>query len=269
MSIGVVGATGNVGSELIKILSKQEGISLHAFVRDLDKAKKMDWKEVQLHPFDFSVLDTNAFQHIDKLFWLIPNNIAPEKEWLEIIKASPVKHIVLLSSIFPDVFEMRKSEMLVEQSEIHYTILRPNTFMQNFNTDEKETIIKNSAFYYPAGLGKTSFIDVRDIAEAAASVLLNDNHINKMYTLTGDETLSYYQVAVILSKACGRSIYYVDTFKHPEHESSQNKNEAILQKFFAGVRSGLFAEVTQDLSLLIKRKAITFNQYANDYWSWN
>jgi len=266
-SIGVVGATGTVGSELIKILSTKKNISIHAFVRDIEKAKRMNLDHVQLRQFDFSALDQNVFNGIDRIFWLVPANEVLEKEWLDIIKASSIKHIVLLSSIFPDIFEMRASEILIEKSEIPYAILRPNTFMQNFNTDEKNSITKNNAFYYPADLGKTSFIDVRDIAEVAATILLSDDHTNKIYTLTGDESLNYYQIAEILSKVCNRAIRYVDTWSHPEYENHDFKNESVWQAFFAGVRQGLFGEISNDLSLLLKRPAIKFKKYANDYWS--
>ncbi len=265
-SIGVVGATGNVGSELIKILLHKKNISIHAFVRDIEKVKRANLAPVELRQFDFSVLDQNVFNGIEKIFWLVPINKLPEKEWLEILKISGVKHIVLLSSIFPDIFEMRKSEVLIQESGIPYTILRPNTFMQNFNTNEKNSIEKNNAFYYPADLGKTSFIDARDIAEAAATALLEDHHINKIYTLTGDESLNYYQVAEMLSKACNRSIRYVDTWNHPEYENHDFKDEPVWQAFFAGVRKGLFEEISKDLSLLIKRPAIKFKEYAGDYW---
>lgn len=265
-SIGVVGATGKAGSELIKFLSTQKNISIHAFVRDIEKAKRMSSDQVELRQFDFSVLDHHAFNGIDKLFWLVPHNEKYEKEWLNTIRSSSIKHIVLLSSIFPDIFKLRASEILIEKSGIPYTILRPNTFMQNFNNQEKSSITKNNAFYYPADMGKTSFIDVRDIAEAAATVLLSDDHTNQIYTLTGDESLNYYQIAEILSKACNRSIQYVDTWNHPEYENHDFKNEEIWQAFFAGVREELFDGISKDLSLLLKRPAIKFKEYANDYW---
>lgn len=198
---------------------------------------------------------------------MVPNiDVGIETKWLDIIKSSSVKHIVLLSSIFPEIFDMRSSEVLIEKSGVPYTILRPNTFMQNFNTAEKNSIMNNNAFYYPADLGKTSFIDIRDIAQAAAAILLSDDHINKIYTLTGNEALNYYQVAEILSKECNRTISYIDTWNHPELETKRHENEPVWQKFFSGVRSGLFSEITKDLQLLLKRPAIKFKQYASDYW---
>lgn len=161
---------------------------------------------------------------------------------------------------------MRSSEILVQQSGIPYTILRPNTFMQNFNNYDKDSIINKLVFDYPAGLGKTSFIDVRDIAEAASNILLNDQHENEIYTLTGDQSFNYYRVAELLSKAYGQAISYIDTSDHPELESNNNSKNIIWKNFFSGVRNDLFSDVTKDLQKLLGHPAKTFEQYANDYW---
>ena len=67
----------------------------------------------------------------------------------------------------------------------------------------------------PAGDGKASFVDVRDIAAVAVQALLSgsskngeNRHIRKAYDITGGEALSYGQTAEILSKEIGKTIKY-------------------------------------------------------------
>ena len=175
--------------------------------------------------FDFDQPNPGIFKKIQKLFWLTPSHLEnfQTEKWLELLKNTQIKHIVQLSSIHPEIFNLDHFERLVEKSKIPYTILRANTFMQNFNKYEKKSIERDHAFYFPAHSGKTSFIDIRDIAKAAANILLIDNDQSKIYTLTGPEALDYYQVAQILSNALQKPIKYIDTWAYPEYESEDKK----------------------------------------------
>ena len=60
----------------------------------------------------------------------------------------------------------------------------------------------------PAAEGKSSFIDVRDIADAAAAALTAKTFDGKAFNLTGPEALSYAEAADILSSVLGREIAY-------------------------------------------------------------
>jgi uncharacterized protein YbjT (DUF2867 family) len=89
--------------------------------------------------------------------------------------------------------------------------------MQNLVTQFGHTIRTQNAFYVPAGDGKMSFVDTRDIATIAARMLTNNGngggsqqHHNKAYDITGQDALSYRQVADILSNEVGKKISYID-----------------------------------------------------------
>jgi uncharacterized protein YbjT (DUF2867 family) len=90
--------------------------------------------------------------------------------------------------------------------------------MQNFINFFGQTIKTQNAIYLPAGDGKVSFVDVRDIAAVATEILLaksNGNkgrlqqHEYKKYDITGNYALTYSQAAEILSNVLGRRISYV------------------------------------------------------------
>jgi uncharacterized protein YbjT (DUF2867 family) len=116
----------------------------------------------------------DALNQVDKLFLLtlpIPNmtdiysNLGKE-----IGKNGGINHIVRLSSMGAEpglgtaIGRLhRQEEKIIEESGIPYTFLRPRAFMQNFVNYLSETIRNQKAFYLPAGDGKVSFVDVRDI----------------------------------------------------------------------------------------------------------
>ena len=180
-------------------------------------------KPVQMH---YNKPDTieEAFKDVDRLFLLTPFqsnmvelsanlvNVAKKK------KTGAVKHIVKLSVMGADAEPgitggrlHRQAENIIEESGISYTFLRPNFFMQNFIKFFSQTIKEQGAFYVPAGDGKVSFVDVRDIAGVAVQALLNESkHGRKAYNITDPNAISYAQAAEILSNEIGRKIKYVD-----------------------------------------------------------
>jgi uncharacterized protein YbjT (DUF2867 family) len=56
-------------------------------------------------------------------------------------------------------------------SSLGWTLLQPTLFIQNFATYSREIIWRDGACAYPAGGGRTAFVDVRDIAAVATEVL--------------------------------------------------------------------------------------------------
>ena len=82
--------------------------------------------------------------------------------------------------------------------------------MQNLSTIHRGDIRDTNKIFIPAGKGKTSFIDVRDIAATAVKVMTEPGHENKAYALTGNKALDYYQVAEIFTHVLGRQIVYTN-----------------------------------------------------------
>lgn len=69
-----------------------------------------------------------------------------------------------------DSIPYRQLELKVERSGVPFVILRPNWFSDSFHTYWLAGI-KQGVIAVPAAQGKSSFIDVRDIAESAAAAL--------------------------------------------------------------------------------------------------
>lgn len=99
-------------------------------------------------------------------------------------------------------------EKLVMEMGFEWTMIRPSDFMQNLETVHLAGIRERDEIAVPAGLGKSSFIDVNDIGEAIARIVLSEGHLGKGYALTGQQPLDFGQVAGALTATLDRTIRY-------------------------------------------------------------
>ena len=161
----VTGATGNVGSKVVERLSAT-GASVRASVQSSSKADKLKNAGVEPVEFDFTNPETlrAAFDGVEKVFLLtpfVPNMVELGLRAIEAAKKAGVKYIVRMSAMGADAEPAiqlgkwhREVEKAVESSGIPYTILRPNSFMQNYSTALSGDIKAQSAFYLPVGDAK-------------------------------------------------------------------------------------------------------------------
>jgi uncharacterized protein YbjT (DUF2867 family) len=80
-----------------------------------------------------------------------------------------------------------------------------------------------SAIATSAGLGRAAFIDAGDIAQVAVEALLAPESLNTDLILTGPESLSYDDVAAILTETSGRTV----THKRLEQADQAGYYEAL------------------------------------------
>lgn len=276
LKILVTGATGNVGAEVIRLLQQQNCHAIAA-VRNPDKAEQILGSNIHCIPFDFTNPNTftSAFLGVNKLFLVRPpalanlrKDIAPA---LQAAIAAGVEHIVFLSILGAErnkVVPHSQIERYITELGIKATFLRASFFMQNLNTTHREDI-KNGELFLPAGNGKTSFIDVRDIAAVAVRALIEDGHSNA-YALTGNEALTYYEVADIFTSVLGKQIRYTNPSLLKfiwEMRSRGLKIDFILimAAIYTTARLGLAGAVTSDTEQLLGRPPLTMRQYVEDY----
>src|SRR5258708_14734930 len=104
----------------------------------------------------------------------------------------------------------REVELLIEESGISWTGLRPGGFMSNALRFWADTIKSLATVFNPTGDGKSAPISPYDIAAVAAVVLSTTGHERKTYDLTGSELLSAHDQVTTLSKGLGKPIECVD-----------------------------------------------------------
>lgn len=128
-------------------------------------------------------------------------------------------------------------------------------------------------FYLPAGDGKVSFVDVRDIAAIAVEVLTNNDHgrhNGKKYNITGPEALSFGDAARILSERVGKKISYIsisedDARKEMKEIGYDEWRISFSLELYNIIRLGYLSEVDSPQKEITGKKATSFNQFAKDY----
>lgn len=215
----ITGATGNVGMETIRSLFRhplQDHII--AGVRNIDKSKALfrDYPDLQFRYFDFDNIQSygQAFDGIEILFLLRPPRIADAKLFGSLIDnayGKGIRKIVFLSvqgaektSYIPHA----KIEKIIMDKRLEYVFLRPSYFMHNLTTTLAADI-KNRQIVLPAGKAVFNWIDVADIGEIAAEVLLNfDEYANQALEITGDENLSFAEAVSVINSAHNINLGY-------------------------------------------------------------
>ncbi len=217
----ITGATGNVGIEVIAALHKlNHQLEIYAGVRETAFGnEKLANFNIRYIKFDFTNSNTlvSAIKDMDLLFLLRPPKISDVNKYfaplIAIAKQSSVKHIVFLSvqgveksTIIPH----HKIEKLIVASKVPYTFLRPAYFMQNFTTTLRDELVNKQKIYLPAGQAKFTVIDTKDIGAVSAKILTEpQNHINKSYELTNNETLTFTEMAAMISNGIGKTVEFI------------------------------------------------------------
>lgn len=283
--IVVSGATGTTGKEVVKQLSQNKGIKVRAAVHSLEKAKELP-STVEVVQMEYEQPETvlAAFAGATKLYLVPPSDPNRDRSklapiMLEAAKKAGIEYIVLISAIGIDREPIlptdRESylqvEDLVASSGISYTILRASWFNQNFISPVFFGLqIQQGILSLPVGEGKAGWIDTRDIAAVAVTVLTQKGHENKLYNLTGSQLLTTSEVTAILSQVAGREIKFMDI---PEEAYAQavrsfGVREETIKKMLDLMRKwrlNVHDFITQDVEKITGKKPISFEQFAIDH----
>lgn len=279
----ITGAMGNVGSYVAKYASlHKEEISVAG--RNVEVLKQR-YEHARAVCFDFTKPETfeNALQDVDRIFIVRPPHLGnPEdlKPFIEAIKAKQdIKLVCFLSLIGVEhnpVPPHHKIEKYIEQAGIPYCHIRPSFFMQNLSGVHAFEIQHHDRIVVPVKKSLTSFIDAEDIGELIAKIFSEpQNHTNTAYSITGCESIDYWEVASILTKYLGRKITY--TNPKPSFAKKYWINVRGLDKEYATVMGMLYmmtrfgtAKKTNDVfETVMNKKPQTFEQFVEkniDCW---
>lgn len=217
MKIGVTGATGQLGTIVIKELKKRiPNDEIVALVRSPERATKLG---VEIRKFDYSNRDglTDSLKGIDRLLLISSNEIGQRaKQHLNVIESAwknGVKWIVYTSLLRADnsslslAAEHHTTEQAIIDSGIDYTILRNGWYTENYANTIKGAV-DGGAYIGSASNGRISSASRADYAEAAAVVITNESHKGKIYELAGDDSYTLHDLAAEVSKQSGKKIPY-------------------------------------------------------------
>jgi uncharacterized protein YbjT (DUF2867 family) len=270
----VTGATGNVGAEVVEQLAVR-GADVRAAVRPGREAAATIPDGVRPVPLDLDDPATfaAALDGVARVFLMRPpqfSDAARMRPFIAAMGDAGVRQVVFLSVQGAGSNPMvphHGIEQDLKKSGVPWTFLRPSFFMTNLSTTHLDDIVERDEVFVPAGRGRTNFIDVGDIAEAAAVVLTEPGHTGKAYELTGSEALTYAEVAETLSQACGRTIVYPRpsgrAFKQRMREAGHDDDfVSVMGSIYLLAKLGMASGTTDELERLIGRPPTTLAQWA-------
>ena len=276
----VCGALGNVGTQVVKSLL-QQGAPVRAAEPSPEAVRHHFGQGLEAVRFDFHRPETfaPALQGVKRMFLMRPPQISQVERLLfpavDAARAAGVEQVVFLSLIGVERIRLAphfRMEQYLRTCGMTWTFLRASFFMQNLNTVHVAEIRNRDEIFIPAGHGKTSFIDVRDIGAVAALTLTQTGHENRTYDLTGSDALDYYQAAEQFSQVLGRTI----TYRSPSllsYVAAKIRNGTplpyllITAWLYDQTRRGMSAQVSGDVQRLLGRPPIRLRQYIEDYRS--
>lgn len=219
-SILVLGATGNVGSEVIKQLTVANQPVIAGIYNKLSQS---DDRFTNSLPVDYNDLDLlcRAFSGVGTLVVIIPDSPEMELHAQAIVRCASECHIaryVLISgagvTLAPTNVlsqRLRAMEQQFVQSNMKGVILRPTFFMQNLINHF--TANELGEYHLAMGAGKVNYIDVRDVAKAVVSAIGSLSwQLSKstVFHLTGSESYTFSEVVGVLNEVCNSDFTYTD-----------------------------------------------------------
>lgn len=287
----VTGATGTVGTATTKSLLAM-GRRVVAAVRNPDKGRAHFADALAAYPkrltfipldFDGSAPPRELFAGVDGTFLMRPPQIGEVESLIfPFLRAAadaapgadaasgPVVFLSLLGAEWMPFLPHRKIEKEIERLGLRHTFMRAGFFMQNLDTVFRDFIREMDELPLPAGKSKTSFVDARDLGEAAALLLGSGAEAPPAVKLTGEERQTYQDVGRALSRELGREISYTaprrKEFERRALEAGWEPGYVtVVSRLFMTVRLGLAGKVTDTLRGILRRPPRRLQEYIRDY----
>ena len=205
----ITGGTGNTGRALSELLRDRAEIKVANRNPEAgdDEHVFFDWYDPKSHDA--------ALAGVDRLYLVPPigaiDPMPAVGPFLAKARTAGVRRVVMLGSSMklpgaPGMDELYRAVRRMPE----FAVLRPSWFMQNFANQHAASINERGEIAAASGPGRIGWIDARDIAAVAATVLLDPDPVHAEHTLTGPQTLNYAEAVAVITEVTGRPIRFVD-----------------------------------------------------------
>jgi uncharacterized protein YbjT (DUF2867 family) len=274
----VTGATGNVGSEVVKQLLAK-GQKVRVFTRDAAKVAQLgDQVEVAIGDFTSPETFAKAAAGVEGVFIMNgPLDGGIFRQLIAATKAQGTPRVVFLSTLFagsPDspIGQLHKDkEDAISASGLPGRFVRAGAFMTNAY-QWLGTIKAEGTVFNAMGGGKVAPVAAEDIAAVAVHALVDPDPSTKIFEVTGGELLTVPQQVAILAEAANKPILCVDV---PTESAVQGligigtpaPVASAVGKSFEDIRAGKMAFVKDTVEQLTGKLPRTFQSWAQEHAS--
>ena len=273
----ITGGTGKTGSALADLLRKS-GVPVRVASRvppaGAPDVVRFDWSDPTTHPA--------ALRGMDQVYLVPPTDTTDPMPLVEPFLAEAerlrVRRVVLLGSaiVLPGATSALELAAHV-RARPGWVVLRASGFMQNFLAPHPlgERIRRRGEIRTAAGTGRVGWIDARDIAAVAATLLTEPDgrpDDRNDYLLTGPKALSYQDAARIITAHTGQPVRVVpvgvadqvDTYRA---SGMSDAFATALAAVDAGIQTGQDDQVSTAVLDLTGRPPRAFAEFVQDHAS--
>jgi uncharacterized protein YbjT (DUF2867 family) len=264
----ITGATGNVGSELVRALA-DEGQQLRALTRD----GASDRLPAGVPQVAGDLNDPESLRPAlagARAMFLMPG-YQGAAQTLQYARAAGVEHVVQLSgssvlstdtSNFISTY-MLQAEADAKSSGLTWTIIRPYAFMSN-TLQWIPQLKAGDVVTAPFAEVRQAVTDPSDIAAVAALALTGQGHAGKTYPVTGPQSLLPADRLRILAGVLGRNL---ELRPQPDDEARAQMSATTPEKYVASFFS-FYAEGMLDESVPLSTVADLTGQPPRTFEQW-
>jgi uncharacterized protein YbjT (DUF2867 family) len=266
----VTGATGNVGSELVRALIGADE-PVRALIRSPEgQAALPDGAEASIGDLNRPETLTDALAGVRGVHLLSGYNDMPT--FLAQARRAGVERVVLQSSSSVPGGDMTNAvaryhilaEQAVRESGLSWTFLQPNTFMSN-TVQWIPQLRAGDVVRAPFAEIPVATIDPYDIAAVAVQALTSTGHQGRTYRLSGPESLRPGDRLSILGKVLGRALQLeAQTDAEARAEMSETMPAQYVEAFLSFWVDGTLdeSEVLDTVQQVTRTAPRTFEQWA-------
>jgi uncharacterized protein YbjT (DUF2867 family) len=201
-----------------------------------------------------------------------PDEISIGQTVFRAARAAGLEHVVYHSVLHPQTeamphhWQKLRTEELLFETGLPYTILQPAAYMQNVLAYWDQIVMQGVYAVPYATETRLGMVDLEDVAEAAAIVLTEKGHAGATYELAGPDVLSQLEVAAVLERQLARPVRAqavpLDEWERRARASGMGdyQVETLLQMFRYYEHYGLTGN-SHGLTWLLRRQPTTFASF--------
>lgn len=226
MKVLAIGATGNYAGLVVPALVAR-GLDVRALVHDRSKAavpQSRGAHEIVLGDLGDSASLDKAMDGVDGVFLITPAFAADATQLgLNAVEAATRAGVgkVVYSGVYHPSLSLanhastRPVEEALYHSDLAFTVLQPAMFMQGLIGAYRQALRSGTVVMPWSKRSRMSYVDYRDVAEAAAIAFATDHLDHGTFELAAPGTYDRVQIAGMMSEVAGRELTATDAGQPP------------------------------------------------------
>lgn len=284
MKYAVTGATGNLGSRVVKEFSRLvDKKEILALVHTPSKAQGLIDQGITVRMGDYADVEdmTRALENVDLLIYIpsktydLVQRVIELENTLEAMKKAQVKKIIFVS-FFAD---QEKNPFVMSPyygyaprrlagSGLEYTIVKNSLYADPLVPYLPE-LIERKNIIYPIGQEKLSFISLDDSAEALVQVAIKPDLRDKgqTYLLSQEKNYSMSELGQIMSEVTGKPIGYQPVSLQELAEIYKGDGDGQeLASMYQGGALGMLSKSTTDFETITGHQPTAMMDFLRKNW---